>query len=1016
MAWETLKTAVAAVIKTNGTGTITGQVLQDIINLNLIPQLGKDRYKGVAVPATAPGTPQNEEYYFAYTAGTYANFGGAVLTDGFAILIYTAGAWQKNQIDLSPYAKTDKVIGIDKYLSDLFTAQIINNSFGHDVSTGVLVTDSGWVELIQSNILGVLTSFKLPSFTGGNIAGIIVVLGTDKKIKIKKDVIFTGITTDLTGYNINIEVGDYVGFYSTNITSILKYNNAAGAGSGLAAFTSSNTIGTAVVVNGVTAGWSLNYYWTVKNTTYIDKKVNISDFNTLSQTASVNNSLLDIYKNPNAKIYTYGNNVSAGNDLVNTLYCASEKFTGKGGLISSITLCNPAPANGTIKIAVCTVVSDVATINSIYTLDFLAGATTIDLSSYNIAINKGQSIAVTGNNTGVITWDYTGGNKAYNFAAQTIGSTSTGVANIRLNFKVTVTNEDLSLSEVKKLNVDNANTLVILGSSFSESLVVPNGFGWQERINDMCDIPIVNAALGGKEIIYNIFQVATGERLPHDASGTVKKCNPTFIFWLNSANGTLTGYSGMNQLKQAYTATLRAGAKMLLGTEEYWYDGGLAHDQKIKSFAYENEIPFSALEKLFTKLYPSAVYAGFNYAGHGGWRNISAYVKHYDDIIKNLPVNKSIKMFRPRPTFKAGTPVIADLVYDTISQRFEKFVAISAGNGTQNSTDTGNLDNIDNHSFAVTGGINTGIATSEVSIMMRGGDLAFTKFALIEFILDQINIGKATFTIYCDVAPTTLYVATINDSQYTLTTAASLATSFVSVPFTYVNGIVTADLSGNIFQYDKVRVIIEKSGTFNLSYPELKWFNATEKLIHNVKFIDRKFGAELISNTDLATNWTLSGATIKSLPPAIAQYSGFNAINSHAELAADGDYVTRTITITQPTTKVALRVVAQCFHKIATTRFNSDATTLNSGYIANNAPQVLPYDFDYGKIQIIANNGLYYEKYVMQGWHEIYLEIPVLESDTSISIKVLKASTIDASYTNAGKPILIHNISLQKIG
>jgi hypothetical protein len=114
MAWETLKAAVEAVIKTNGTGEITGQVLQDIININLIPQLGKDRYKGIATAATAPGTPQNEEYYLAYTAGTYANFGGLVVSNGVTMLIWKAGVWEK--VEMFTAAKIENWTAKD-YLS-----------------------------------------------------------------------------------------------------------------------------------------------------------------------------------------------------------------------------------------------------------------------------------------------------------------------------------------------------------------------------------------------------------------------------------------------------------------------------------------------------------------------------------------------------------------------------------------------------------------------------------------------------------------------------------------------------------------------------------------------------------------------------------------------------------------------------------------------------------------------------------------------------------------------------------
>jgi hypothetical protein len=94
MSWESLKSAVAAVIKTNGNNEITGQVLQDIINNNIIPQLGGDKYKGEAIPTSAPGTPESEVFYYAKQEGTYSNFGGAVLPKGLHLLYFQGGVWE----------------------------------------------------------------------------------------------------------------------------------------------------------------------------------------------------------------------------------------------------------------------------------------------------------------------------------------------------------------------------------------------------------------------------------------------------------------------------------------------------------------------------------------------------------------------------------------------------------------------------------------------------------------------------------------------------------------------------------------------------------------------------------------------------------------------------------------------------------------------------------------------------------------------------------------------------------
>jgi energy-converting hydrogenase Eha subunit H len=82
-----------------------------------------------------------------------------------------------------------------------------------------------------------------------------------------------------------------------------------------------------------------------------------------------------------------------------------------------------------------------------------------------------------------------------------------------------------------------------------------------------------------------------------------------------------------------------------------------------------------------------------------------------------------------------GSPTVEDLAYDTNEQRVKFFTAIGSGRGAAYST--GNADNLDNTNFGV-GGSNAGIVSSEVLNMHKGVDVAFNKFGLIEFILQNV--------------------------------------------------------------------------------------------------------------------------------------------------------------------------------------------------------------------------------------------------------------------------------------
>ena len=94
--YATLKAAIQNVVKTNGNNEITGALLQQTL-LAMVNSLGVGyQYVGIATPATNPGTPDQNVFYIASTAGTYTNFGGLVLADGEIAILKYNGAWSKD--------------------------------------------------------------------------------------------------------------------------------------------------------------------------------------------------------------------------------------------------------------------------------------------------------------------------------------------------------------------------------------------------------------------------------------------------------------------------------------------------------------------------------------------------------------------------------------------------------------------------------------------------------------------------------------------------------------------------------------------------------------------------------------------------------------------------------------------------------------------------------------------------------------------------------------------------------
>ena len=105
--YSNLISAINAVIKTNGNNEITGAILQNVLD-TIVSNIGANRtYAGIAVPTTAPGTPDANIFYLASTAGSYVNFDNITVNAAeLALIINTPSGWSKTTIvaDMAAYS------------------------------------------------------------------------------------------------------------------------------------------------------------------------------------------------------------------------------------------------------------------------------------------------------------------------------------------------------------------------------------------------------------------------------------------------------------------------------------------------------------------------------------------------------------------------------------------------------------------------------------------------------------------------------------------------------------------------------------------------------------------------------------------------------------------------------------------------------------------------------------------------------------------------------------------------
>lgn len=227
--YETLKTAIQQVVKTNGNNEITGALLQQSL-LAMINSLGEGyQFAGVATIDTNPENPDAKVFYIANGKGTYTNFGGIEVTEDEVVVLYWDSAWHKVATGIASQAKlselekkvgtsigyTDPIPANGSYVNRAFHLEegkdaglsinadaiskegtIINfyiyKSDGSRISRDVLNNkyyDS--VRELFDNYAGEITGYAyyITTFNVGNVITSFTYYGLDKEVEnVKKDV------------------------------------------------------------------------------------------------------------------------------------------------------------------------------------------------------------------------------------------------------------------------------------------------------------------------------------------------------------------------------------------------------------------------------------------------------------------------------------------------------------------------------------------------------------------------------------------------------------------------------------------------------------------------------------------------------------------------------------------------------------------------------------------------------------------------------------------------------------
>ena len=162
------------------------------------------------------------------------------------------------------------------------------------------------------------------------------------------------------------------------------------------------------------------------------------------------------------------------------------------------------------------------------------------------------------------------------------------------------------------------------------------------------------------------------------------------------------------------------------------------------------------------------------------------------------------------------------------------------------------------------------------------------------------------------------------------------------------------------------------------------------------------WGTELKPRTSVETGWSLSsGASVKSLPSAVANYISKNTVNSHIQLDSDSAKAARKVSINHIVKRVAVRIAACIFLLLQTVRTTNDYTTKCQNIFSGN------YN---GGVTI---NGVVTKLHLECGWMELYTEAFV--NSSTLSLPIGRTVNVDSSMNVGSFPVLIYDVSVQEI-
>ena len=515
---------------------------------------------------------------------------------------------------------------------------------------------------------------------------------------------------------------------------------------------------------------------------------------------------------------------------------------------------------------------------------------------------------------GVFTGYYTSGGLG-EVDSYSVGTVNLDVPQIKFTFDAqtvlaNASNATALTSRTNTVSLDNAMCVGVIGDSISAGLYSLKSKAWPCLVGNMSDARIINPSQPGRDALGIADDIRNGTLFT--AGGVqASEVHIDKLFIVSGANdGYMAGdelYKFQRNYEMALSNALAAGYTPVAMCQVGATDN---YRKAIKAAADMVGVEF--LDSGVAYRRSDGVPGWQNTSGHLSMRANGLYANPVIEYLEKNPVTQGLKVFRPQPEFTVGTS--ADLLYDTMYQRFERWKEIDIFHRTIPTANLEYYDAFDEGADLATDYIDI---EDEYQLLKNGASLAFEDYALVEFTVPASadNISKLILNMNFP-SGSAVY---IRDYDYDKsipgkTTQESINTAYTDVyqdplgAWVQLSGITTdidytvTTIKGRI-KNRKITLLVSKAGSWSMSAPSVTVTHDNRAASIQYKKPDLKvIGSDVITTNgfDISlTGWTAGGSTAAYVPIDLANcpYVVLSTASTHVAEIDNTDTLAQAVTI-----------------------------------------------------------------------------------------------------------------------